>query len=317
VNSFSAHWRVDYLAGLRKGLRSFFWICRIVLPVSLGISLIQWLGWLDQIDFLLNPLMGLMNLPSEAALPIITGMFINIYAAIALIAVIPFSTEQATLIAIFSLIAHNLIAEGIIQHKSGLNFILTTMIRVVLASLTVRLVSLFLGDTSQSILASSNFISEIPFTGFLKNWTLSTLYLLLKILGLILFIMVFLEISRSLGWLDRAIRALKPLVRIMGISENTAVMWLTANIFGLLYGGAVILEEARKGTLKPDELKRLHISIGINHSIIEDPILFILLGLNAFWLWVPRLIVAILAVQLYNAIRKIRQVFQKSPSISS
>jgi hypothetical protein len=301
------------LAGLRKGLRSFLWICRIILPVSLAMALVQWLGWLDRIDFLLNPLMSLLNLPSEAALPVLSGMFINIYAAIALIAVIPFSPEQATLIAIFSLIAHNLIAEGIIQHKSGLNFFMAFLVRVLLASLTVRLVSLVMGDAGQSIPVSQGITAGTDFTGFLQSWTLNMLYLLLKILGLIVFIMVLLEISRSMGWLDRFIRLLKPLSGIMGISHNTAVMWLTANIFGLLYGGAVILEEARKGTLKPDELRRLHISIGINHSIIEDPLLFVLMGLNAFWLWAPRLIMAILVVQVYIAIRKLKPAFSKTP----
>jgi len=69
-------------------------------------------------------------------------------------------------------------------------------------------------------------------------------------------------------------------------------------IFGLAYGAAVIVEEAEKGHLSREELERLHLSIGINHAIIEDPSLFLALGLGAFWLWAPRLIMAILAVHL-------------------
>jgi hypothetical protein len=46
------------------------------------------------------------------------------------------------------------------------------------------------------------------------------------------------------------------------------------------------------------ELEKLHVSIGMNHSIIEDPALFMTLGLNAFWLWVPRLMTVILFVHM-------------------
>ncbi|MGZ3580777.1 MAG: iron transporter, partial [Syntrophales bacterium] len=72
-------------------------------------------------------------------------------------------------------------------------------------------------------------------------------------------------------------------------------LWLTAVIFGVAYGGAVIVEEVKAGYLTKEELEELHLSIGINHSLVEDPSLFLSLGLSPFWLWVPRVIVAILA----------------------
>ena len=61
-----------------------------------------------------------------------------------------------------------------------------------------------------------------------------------------------------------------------------------------------IVEEAKEGHLNKEELEGLHLSIGINHSVVEDPALFLALGLNAFWLWVPRLITAMLAVRLLS-----------------
>ena len=75
-------------------------------------------------------------------------------------------------------------------------------------------------------------------------------------------------------------------------------MWLTAATFGLTYGAAVIVEEAKEGNLSKDELERLHLSMGINHSMIEDPALFLSLGLSIFWMCVPRVAAAIIAVQL-------------------
>ena len=62
----------------------------------------------------------------------------------------------------------------------------------------------------------------------------------------------------------------------------------------------LLIDEARKGHLGRDELARLHVSIGINHSMTEDPTLFAVIGLPAFWLWVPRFVAAVVAVQLYR-----------------
>ena len=46
------------------------------------------------------------------------------------------------------------------------------------------------------------------------------------------------------------------------------------------------MEEARQGHISKEELEELQLSIGINHSMVEDPFLFLTFGISAFWLWV-------------------------------
>jgi len=295
-----------FRAGVKKGWSSFVWMCKIILPVSFAVTLLQWTGWLNQLDFLLNPLTSLLNLPPEAALPIITGMLTNLYVVIAMITALPFTIEQMTLIAIFNMIAHGLIMEGIIQHKSGINIAKTTLIRIAAAILTVLVVSRFLGDTSQSVAVPAALVVQAPFLEVLKVWAVDTLGLVLKILGIIMVIMVLLEVAKSLGWVEHLVRWLRPLMKVLGLSDRTATMWVPAAVFGLLFSGAVIIEEAKASALLKGELERLHISIGIQHAMVEDPSLFAVLGLNAFWLWVPRFIMAIIAVQTYRGIEYIR-----------
>jgi len=293
-------------AGVKRGRSTFVWLCAIVILVSLPVTLLEWTGWLKQLDFLLNPLMSLLNLPPEAALPIITGMLINIYAVIAIIAVIPFTVEQMTLIAVFNLIAHSLIMEGIIQHKSGMNAIKATLFRIAIAILTALLVSQFLGDTSQSVVVPATLTIHTPLLEVLKAWAVDMIYLLLKIFGIVMAIMILQESLKSLGWIEYLLRFLRPLMKILGLSDRAAMMWLGANLFGLLYGGALIVEEAKKGILTKEELEYLHISIGINHSMVEDPALFTVLGLNAFWMWVPRFVIVIVVVQTYRSIKRLK-----------
>lgn len=63
------------------------------------------------------------------------------------------------------------------------------------------------------------------------------------------------------------------------------------------------MEEARKGALTKEELEHLQISIGINHSIVEEVALFLALGVTPLWLLIPRFVTATIAVHALRAIQ--------------
>jgi Fe2+ transport system protein B len=285
--------------GVRKGLDGFIWMMKIILPVSFLTALLDWSGLLSKIDFLLQPLMALIGLPAAAALPLIIGMLANIYAGIAAMAVLPFSMEQMTLIAVFLLICHNLIQEGIVQANSGIHPVKATLFRLTAAVITVWICSLFL-DTKTPVAAVAGGLPAVspPFAEMMQAWFLSILGLSLKIFLIIMTILTFLEIMKKMGWIHPVVRALSPVLKLMGLSRQVAMLWMTAVVFGLAYGGAVIVEEAKAGHLTREELQELHLSIGINHSMVEDPSLFLTFGLSPFWLWVPRFITAVIATRL-------------------
>jgi hypothetical protein len=289
--------------GIQRGWRSFVWICKIVVPVSFLAALIQWSGWLDQLDFLLHPLMSLINLPAAAALPIIIAMLVSFYAAIAIMVILPFTVGQMTLIALFITIAHMLIVEGMVQHKSGLNVLKATVVRIGAAILTVFVVSQFFADTGQSIGPAVDLAVRTPFIDVLKGWAINTLVLCGRVFVIVMLVMMLLYSLESLGWTKHLVKFFRPLMRILGLSEGAVTMWITGAGFGLLYGSAVIMEEAKKGALTKEELERLHISIGINHSMVEEPILFLALGVNPLWLLIPRFVAAAIVVHTYRAMQ--------------
>ncbi|MFC1948558.1 nucleoside recognition domain-containing protein [Chloroflexota bacterium] len=298
--------------GVKRGWSSFLWMAKIVLPMSLLITLLQWSGWMNSLDVVMRPLTSLINLPPEAALPLISGMLLNLYAVIAAITVIPFTIEQMTLIAVFTLIAHNLIMEGIIQHRAGINVAKIVFVRIFMATATVLVVSLFLGDTSQAIAVPESLTTQAPFAEVFKEWFMDTVILLAKMFGIIMGIMLTLGCIRSLDWTEYLISFFKPLMRVLGLPGRTAMMFVAAVLFGVFYAGAIIVEETKKEDLTREELERLHIFIGINHAMVEDPTLFAIFGLNFLWMWLPRLVSAIVAVQAYRLIGLAwRKLFQR------
>jgi len=306
MSEFRSRLKTGIRTGIKKGWRSFVWICKIIVPVSFVAALIQWSGWLNEIDFLLHPLMSVINLPAAAALPIIVAMTVSFYAGIAIMVVLPFTSEQITLIALFIMIAHMLPVEGIIQHKSGLNIIKATLVRISGAVLSVLVVSQFFPDTGQSLSLLASLAVRPPFAEALMAWALDTLRLCGRVFVIIMLVMMALHASESLGWIKYLVRFFRPLMKVLGLSDRAATMWVTAAGFGLLYGSAVIMEEAKKGDLTKEELEHLQISIGINHSVVEETTLFLMLGANPLWLFIPRFVAAIIAVHALRSIQYLR-----------
>jgi Fe2+ transport system protein B len=294
-----AMWQAGIKTGLKKGWDGFLWIMKIVLPISFFTALLAWSGWLNRLDFLLAPAMDLLSLPTMAALPLIIGMLANIYGALAAMAVLPFTTAQMTLMGIFLLTAHNLIQEGIIQANSGLHPVKATLFRLGAAVATVLLVAPFLRDgQTMAIPVDVATTAAIPFLQMVKEWAWATLELSIKIFLICMSLLTLLEILKAGGWITNIVKLFSPFLKIMGLDKKLGFLWMTAIVFGLAYGGAVIVEETKDGSLSKQDLEMLHLSIGINHSMVEDPALFMSLGLSAFWLYVPRLIMAIVTVRL-------------------
>ena len=296
-----ALWKIGLYNGVKKGRQAFLWMMKIILPVSLLTTLLAWSGWLERIDFIIAPLMKIFGLPPMAALPLLIGMLTGIYGGIAAMVVLPFDQGQMTLMGIFLLMAHNLIQEGIVQGQSGIHPLKITLFRLITASITVMIVSPWLSgpDSGAALLAAPAALTVQPPLGvMLGHWLETTGWICLKILIIIMVIMILLEIVKTFDWIIPIVRIFDPFLKLMGLDQKVGLLWMTAIIFGLAYGGAVIVEEAKAEHLTKEDLQMLHLSISINHSMVEDPLLFISLGLSAAWLYIPRIVVAVVTVHL-------------------
>jgi len=294
--------REGFSAGIRKGWAGFLWMMKILVPVSLFTALLAWSGLIERSNFLLEPLLGWLRLPATAALPLLIGMLTGIYGGIASMAMLPLTREQMTLVAIFLLTAHNLIQEGVIQGKSGLHPLKATLFRLLAAGVTVMVSGRLLEVSPHAPAAAAAGLTpgSPTFTAMLLVWLRTTAILGAEIFAIIMSLLTLLQILKALGWIDHVVQALRPLLRAFGLSDKAGILWMTATVFGLAYGAAVIVEEAKEGYLGKEELEALHLSIGINHSLVEDPALFLPFGLSPFWLWVPRIVTAVIAVRLFT-----------------
>ncbi len=297
--------------GLVKGWKGFLWLLKILIPISFATALLVNFGIIYKLDFLLTPAMTWLSLPASAALVLIIGFFTGIYGTVAALSVLPFSVEHMTLIAIFTLMAHNIIQESIVQGNSGLNAVFAGFFRLVMAFLVTFVCAKLMGVTLQAgdTGSAGHLVQETkPFMAMLKSWGWGTLKLGTQIFCIIMPLMVTMELAKRFHIIHFITRITSPLLSVMGLSRSTGMLWLTATIFGLAYGAAVIVEETRSNDYKKEDLTKLHLSIGINHSMVEDPALFLPLGLPVFWLWIPRLVAAMMVTWLYSVYSSARRV---------
>ncbi len=286
-------------AGLQKGMRGSLWILKILVPVSLATFLIDTSGLLARCEPLVTPVMALLDLPATAALPLLAGLLTGIYGAIAAMSVLDFSLTESILMAVFLLISHALPQESLVQARSGMPFGRATLVRLAASFLTtLALAQLLPTDDPTRVVVASAAQGPAAWADLLAAWFGDTVWLSLKILVIITAMMTLLAWLQAIDFIPVLARILSPFLRLLGLSRSVGFLWLTAAIFGLSYGAAVIVEETRNGDFEAADIRRLHLSIGINHAMLEDPLLFLAMGIPAIWLWAPRLAAAIAAVYL-------------------
>lgn len=288
--------------GFKKGWRGYVWLLKILIPISFFTALLEYSGWIGHLDFLLKPVMGFIHLPPIAALPILAGLLTGVYGAVASLTVLELTGAQITLVAIFVLISHALIQEGIVQGKSGMNALKVTLIRLLASVVTVWVAGFFFQDAGTNLTGAymHQMADKHSFIILLKNWSVATFWLSAKILAIIMTLMILLENLKAFHWIPLIVKTLSPLLKFFGLDREVGLMWVAAVFFGISYGAAVIVEEAKEAHIKTPALEKLHISIGINHAVVEDPALFLPFGINLLWLWIPRIITAVVFVQLYR-----------------
>ena len=300
--------------GLIKGWKGLVWLLKIILPISFATALLVHFEIIYKLDFLLTPIMTWLSLPASAALVLIIGLLTGIYGTVAALSVMPFAMDHMILIAIFTLISHNLIQESIVQGNSGINPFIAAFLRFFMALIVTFICAKIMGvtpDTGGATGAGIYAQESKPFMVMIKHWGWKTFKLTTQIFCIIMPLMVILELAKTFNVINLITKMASPVLSIMGLSRSTGMLWLTTSIFGLAYGAAVIVEETQSNDYKKEDLTKLHLSIGINHAMIEDPALFLPLGLPIFWLWIPRLFAAIIAVWLYSLFLSARRLYAK------
>jgi len=130
--------------GAISGIKSSWFLIKIIVPVYFIITILNNTPAMDWLTAAASPLVAVFNLPGEAAVPLMTAVFLDEYGVIAAIKAVNLTGFGVTVIAVMTLISHSLILEAAISKKLGLSATFFTAYRL-LASVLCGLVLNLIG----------------------------------------------------------------------------------------------------------------------------------------------------------------------------
>jgi hypothetical protein len=135
----------------------------------------------------------------------------------------------------------------------------------------------------------------------LRTFVTGSLDLLLKVFIIVVPIMVVLELFEGTRAFRAIVRGWARVVRHVGLDEQSAAPTLIGFLFGLAYGGGVIVRDIRRHDLGRRQVFIMSVFLSMVHAIVEDSLIFIALGASTFWVVGYRIAWAALVTLLLTA----------------
>lgn len=302
MSGFGKAWRrVDWRAGVASGLWTTWVLGKVIFPVTLAVSILQYTALYDILLSGLTPVMGLLGLPNEAAIPLTLGNLLNLYAAIGAMLTMDLTVKQVFIIALMLSFSHGLPVETAICRKIGVSVALVVSFRIALAVAAAVAVNLLWsggGEKARYGLAAAREVEP-------SGWAETVLFALesaatgiVQLAIIVIPVMLVIQILKDLGVLGRFADLMRPLMNPLGIAPRGAVTMAGGLIFGLAFGAGVILQQVREQKFTRRELTLMVLFLCACHAVIEDTLIFIPLGINVLPLLLIRLATAVVLTLL-------------------
>ncbi|MGM9844827.1 MAG: nucleoside recognition domain-containing protein [Muribaculaceae bacterium] len=296
-----AHCFVTAIDGTR---RSASWLLSLMVPISLAVTLMQYTGILQWLAQYLNPLFVHLGLPGESAVIFMSGAAAGTYAGIAAMMSLPLTFKQASILAAMIALCHALPMECAVNRKTGSSFWTMAAIRIAMALLCALVLNMVLPPLDDPYIyigapADSSLYQVITV------WLLSQLKMSALVVALIYVLMVMQRALEEYHLLKPLSHTLAPLMAIFGLPRSAAYMWLVGNVLGISYGSAMMLEMEQKGLISRTDANDVNYHLIMNHSMLEDTIVFAAAGISAWFLLCVRMTLALFVVWGRKAITRL------------
>ncbi|HLN52346.1 MAG TPA: hypothetical protein VK212_01475 [Lentimicrobium sp.] len=291
-----------------KGLKTAWWLIKITIPVSFAVMLMDYFGLLTEIAKVTGPWFKYLGLPGVSAIVLITSMFTNVYSVVAVLTLLDLPLREGMILATMCLVSHGFIIETAVMKKTGSSAIGINIVRLA-GSVAVALI---LNWTMPGRFTDVNAVwapVTIPFSDAFMNWLSNIGSTVLKIFILVNLLLFFQQVLEEFGWIKLIEKPLSPAMKLMGLPKSTTFSWVVANLVGLAYGSAIMIDQREKERMTKEDADLLNHHISISHSQLEDPLLFATLGYTLHWLIWPRVIVAIAAVWLRRLVLQNQKIY--------
>ncbi|RPF54385.1 nucleoside recognition domain-containing protein [Aquisalibacillus elongatus] len=309
--------------GLHSGLSLTWTLGKIIFPITLIVTILQFTPVLPYIIDLIQPLMALIGLPGEAAVPLVLGNALNLYAGIGAIVSFDFTVKEVFILALMLSFSHNLFIESAVAAKVGVKFWIIILVRVGLALFSAMLVNWFWQGGQE--MAQYGLISnegpepsgwaEITLTG-LETAVLS----IVQLAAIVIPLMVVMQWLREHHWMDWMSRKMSPFTKMIGVKENASMTLVAGLTIGLAYGAGLMIQAVKEDGVSRKDMTLVLIFLVTCHAVVEDTLVFIPLGIPVWPLLLIRLTTAIILTAviayIWNRVEKNKEKDARKDAVS-
>lgn len=269
---------------LNKALSSSWMIIKLVVPFAVGIDVLNYLGIIDKVSFLFEPITEILGLPPGVALALAAGFFFNLYAGIAVAASLGLTGFEWTIVGTFLAICHSIPLEVAVLKKVGFPVIPHSVVRLfaglIGGVLVAFVISPELADIrNEVVLSQNNDTFWIMLLASVKN----SIYLTIKIILLVTVLIFVFEIFRK--W--------KPVERYLDKHTYLSSL-LVGGLLGVTYGAGILLKDMESVDAKHKVYLLTFLMLA--HGLIEETLLFGLFKADLFAIFGIRVGIALVAV---------------------
>jgi hypothetical protein len=263
--------------------KTCIWIIKITVAVSFAMMLLKFFDILPWISNAVSPVFKIFGLPGAAALAYVSGYFVNVYSAIAVMSTLELDWRALTILCTMIMCSHSMVLETAVLKKTGASGVRMVIVRTLSAFILGFVLNLILPGSADLSVAAAVTGEKLPFLTTLWQWFLSTLKLVLMMIAIIYTLNILQRLLREFGIMQKMAKVFRPLMAVFGLPGNTVFLWIVANVIGLGYGAAAMLDEMERGEVSHRDVLLLDTHICISHSNLED--LLLLTACGAVW-WI-------------------------------
>lgn len=310
------------IRGLKSGLMTTWTLGKVIFPVTLVVTLLQYTPVLPWVIDVIEPLMGLIGLSGDAAIPLVLGNFLNLYAAIGAILTLDLTVKEVFILAMMLSFSHNLFIESTVAARVGIKIWVVALVRISLALLSGFIINLVWHGGGE--LAQYGFVDQASGSAEVSGW-LNILWVGIEKAGLGIFqlalivipLMTAIQIMKELSWLDKFSKTMGPFTRVLGMKENTSMTLAAGLMIGLAYGAGVMIQAVKEDGVSKRDLYLAFIFLVSCHAVIEDTLVFIPLGIPVWPLLIIRVTTAVLLTILTANVWNRVQMQPKEASVEN
>jgi hypothetical protein len=291
--------------GFFVGLQTTWTLGKVIFPITLIVSILQHTPVLQWLIQLVAPFMKWIGLPGEAAIPLVLGNLLNLYAGIGAILTLDLTVKEVLVLAVMLSFSHNLLIESTVASRTGMSITLMIIVRLGLALVSALLIHHLWHGGSE--MAQYGFVSNAPEQ--LAGWGAILLAALKKaclgivqLAAIVIPLMTGIQILKERQWIHMFSQWLAPVTKALGMKENTSLTLAAGLVFGLAYGAGVMIQAVKEDGVSKRDLTLAFIFLVSCHAVVEDTLVFVPLGIPVWPLLAIRLATAILLTMLISFI---------------